>query len=200
MIQTSTIDDPTVARDFAEIAVSTVSTADAMGLLPRPNGVGTLNLDIERLLSYLHLAGIGQGIQFDLADRAGTMQSLQRLNSALETSPAPEFEWVRMEEVLGLDLLSKLVGVAIVSIRRYLAKTRTTPDNAAARLHVLSLIVGNLNGAYNEAGIRQWFQRRRTQLGGKSPMELLTGNWRPDDEIVARLRALAGGLVSSPAT
>jgi hypothetical protein len=198
MPQLLSIENPVEKRKVATVVVNAVNLADAMGLFPRDG-----NLDaqtVENLLAHLHRAGIGQGIEIDATDGESMLLSLMRLNSALEASPAPEFEWVRMEQVLGLDLLAKLVGISTVSIRRYLAKTRTTPDDVAARLHVLSLIVGDLNGAYNDAGIRQWFQRRRTQLDGKSPMELLVGAWRPDDEIVARLRALSGALVASPAT
>jgi hypothetical protein len=35
-------------------------------------------------------------------------RTLQRLNTALEESPAPEFEWNRLSVVLGLELLSRL--------------------------------------------------------------------------------------------
>lgn len=198
MSQTLSIENPVERRKVATVVVNAVNMADAMGLVPRHEKRDTQTL--EELLTHIHRAGIGQGIRIDPTDAESMLLSLARLNSALEESPAPEFEWVRMEEVLGLDLLAKLVGISTVSIRRYLAKSRTTPDDVAARLHVLSLIVGDLNGAYNDAGIRQWFQRRRTQLEGKSPMELLVGAWRPDDGIVARLRALSGALIASPAT
>jgi hypothetical protein len=44
----------------------------------------------------------------------------------------------------------------------------------------LSLIVGDLSGAYNEIGMRQWFDRKRAQLGGRAPSDLLKGHWKPD--------------------
>ena len=80
----------------------------------------------------------------------------------------PEFEWNRLTEVLGLELLPRLLGISPSSVRRYKAAARTTPDDVADRLHFLSLIVGDLSGAYNEIGIRQWFARKRTQQIGRA--------------------------------
>jgi hypothetical protein len=38
-------------------------------------------------------------------------------------------------------------------------------------VHFLSLIVGDLTGAYNEIGIRQWFERKREiWLSGMIPV------------------------------
>jgi hypothetical protein len=52
---------------------------------------------------------------------------------------SPEFEWDRLTEVLGLDLLSRLLGISSSGIRRYRASARFTPDEVAAQLHLLSL-------------------------------------------------------------
>jgi uncharacterized protein (DUF2384 family) len=79
----------------------------------------------------------------------------------------------RLTELLGPDLLSRLLGVSTSSIRRYKLAARTTPDDVAERLHFLSLIVGDVSGAYNEIGIRQWFERKRVQLDGRTPVDLL---------------------------
>jgi hypothetical protein len=70
----------------------------------------------------------------------------------------------------------------------------------AARLHFLALVVGDLAGSYNEVGIRRWFERPRSLLGGEPPAKRLEGDWDPDDEGPARVRALAAALLSSPAT
>lgn len=67
------------------------------------------------------------------------------------------------------------MGISGSSVRRYSAAARTTPDAIAARVHYLSLIVGDLSGAYNEIGIRQWFDRKRAQLNGRAPSDLLIG-------------------------
>jgi len=112
----------------------------------------------------------------------------------------PEFEWNRLTEVLGSDLLSRLLGASASSVRRYKAASRTTPDDVAARLHFLSLIVGDLSGAYNEIGIRQWFERKRVQLDGRTPLDWLEAGWKLDEPRPQRVRELARAPVASPAT
>jgi hypothetical protein len=123
-----------------------------------------------------HRAGIARYIQLDLGD--GIERTLERLNLALEESPVPEFEWNGLTEVLGLDLLSRLLGISATSVRRCKAAARTTPDDVADRLHFLSLIVGDLSGACNEIPVRQWFERKRAQLGGRTPLDHLKAPWR----------------------
>src|SRR5260370_42522075 len=97
-------------------------------------------------------------------------------------------------------MLARLLGIPPASVRRYAAAARETPDNVAARLEWLALIVGDLAGAYNEIGIRQWFERKRSQLDGRTPAQLLTGHWKPDDTGPQKVRALAAALSGSPAT
>jgi hypothetical protein len=70
----------------------------------------------------------------------------------------------------------------------------------AARLHFLANVVGDLAGAYNEMGIRRWFERPRTLLGGRSPAQLLTDGWTPEDPRAKKVRDLARSLTGSPAT
>jgi hypothetical protein len=65
---------------------------------------------------------------------------------------------------------------------------------------ILSLIVGDLAGAYNEIGIRQWFGRERTQLGGRAPSDWLKPRWKPAQPGPHRVHDLARALVASPAT
>jgi hypothetical protein len=64
----------------------------------------------------------------------------------------------------------------------------------AERLHWLALVVADLAGAYNDYGMRRWFERPRSQLGGKSPRQLLGRRWNIDSEATARVRALASVL------
>lgn len=103
-------------------------------------------------------------------------------------------------DVLGLELLSRLLGISGSSIRRYKAAARSTPDDVAEKLHFLSLIVGDLAGAYNEIGIRQWFERKRAQLDGRTPLEWLKARWKPTQPGPRRVQDLARALVASPAT
>lgn len=83
---------------------------------------------------------------------------------------------------------------------RYERGDRRTPDEVAARLHFLALVVGDLAGAYNEIGIRRWFDRKRSALDGHSPAELLAGAWQPEHPAPRRVRELARALVTSPGT
>ena len=122
------------------------------------------------------------------------------MNLALEESQTPEFEWNRLGEVIGLKLLSRLLDISATSLRRYRANARTTPDDVAERLHFVSLIVGDLSGAYNEIGLRQWFDRKRAQLDGRAPADLLKGRWKPAQPGPGKVRDLARSLVASPAT
>jgi hypothetical protein len=85
-------------------------------------------------------------------------------------------------------------------LKRYQSGERDTPDDVAARLHFLALVVSDLAGSYNDIGVRRWFQRKRTLLDGRAPVTLLKGHWDPDDEGPMRVRQLARELVSLSAT
>jgi hypothetical protein len=125
---------------------------------------------------------------------------LQKLNDTLDESPLPTYEWPGLVHILGVDLLARLVGISPSSVRRYQAGSRPTPDEIATRLHFLALVVGDLAGAYNDIGIRRWFERKRTLLGNCSPAEILGNGWNPDDPGPTQVRQLAQALVSSPTT
>ena len=198
MIRIDSVRDPFNKQTLVYQVHITLGRADAMGLLPQDELIRTIDLSsMHSVLDHIQRAGIGKAIQLGAED---TEQALERLNLALEESPAPDFEWQRMGDMLGLDVLSRLLGTAVPSIRRYRSATRVTPDDVAARLHWLSLIAGDLIGAYNEAGIRQWFDRKRVQLGGKSPAELLAAPWVAGDPNSSAIRNLARALTASAAT
>jgi uncharacterized protein (DUF2384 family) len=130
----------------------------------------------------------------------GLERTLEHLNIALEESAAPEFEWKRLTDMLGLDLLFRLLGISASSVRRYKVAARATPDDVADRLHFLSLVVGDLSGAYNEIGVRQWFERKHAQLDGRTPLDCLRAPWNPAEPGPRRVQDLARALVASPAT
>ena len=125
---------------------------------------------------------------------------LGRLYETIEDSPLPEAEWKPMHDVLGDDMLTKLLGISRPSVHRYRTSARTTPQDVAERLHVLALIVSDLAGSYNDYGVRRWFERPRAQLGGRAPRALLKKGFRPDDQGVRRVRALAAALLGAGAT
>ena len=125
---------------------------------------------------------------------------LQKLNEARAASPTPASEWRGVNRVLGGGLLAGLLGISPFSVRRYLSGSRETPDEIAARLHFLALVMGDLAGAYNDFGVRRWFQRPRKLLGRRSPGQILSGAWQPEDSGPHRVRELAAVLVFSAAT
>ena len=203
MIQIESAKAPFTSPRLAFQAVTALGRADAMGLLPADEHIHTLDLiSFRKAVRHILRAGIARNIQLDLTDASGSNleRTLEHLNLALEESPVPEFEWNRLAEVLGLELLGRLLGISATSIRRYRANARTTPDEVAERLHFLSLVVGDLAGAYNEIGMRQWFERKRSQLDGRTPLDFLKGRWKPPQPGPRRVQDLARALVASPAT
>lgn len=119
-------------------------------------------------------------------------------NSALDRAPTSH-EWQALADLWGMDYLASLLQISPASARRYLAATRRTPDLAAARLHFLATVVGDLAGAYSAYGIRRWFERPRKRLDGQAPRELLPEDWAPEGPEAQRIRELARSLGASAA-
>ncbi len=192
------LDDP----EAAEAAIDVLKAMEAMGLLP--DDVEELSLDVIRSVATRAAeAGIGESAAASLRrpprPPGHVAAALRELQIALDGSPAPLFEWPSMLELFGADRLAELVGVSVASLRRYAKDERPTPDVVAARLHLLARIVAELRGAYSEVGVRRWFERVRTKLGGRSPDALLSGAWDPDGADADRVLALARSLTASPA-
>ena len=206
MLQIGSARMPFTSPRVAFQAITALGRADAMGLFPAEERIETLDLpSFRRMVRHIHRAGIARGVELELEDDVARSASrlertLEHLNTALEESPAPEFEWNRLTEILGLPLVSRLLGISASSVRRYRTAARTTPDDVAGRLHFVSLVVGDLSGAYNEIGIRQWFDRKRAQLGGRAPSDLLKGRWQPGQPGPRQVQDLARALLASPAT
>jgi uncharacterized protein (DUF2384 family) len=194
------LDDP----DTAEAAVDVLKAMEAMGLLA--DDIDELTLDVVRSVATRAAeAGVGAAAAASLRstesrspDRAAA--ALRELQRALEGSPLPAFEWPAMIELFGAERLAELVGVSIASLRRYAADQRPTPDVVAARLHLIARIVAELRGAYSEVGVRRWFERTRSLLGGRSPDSLLSGEWDPDGGDAESVLSLARSLTASPTT
>jgi hypothetical protein len=171
-----------------------------MGLLPDPVG-DRLDLDLLRGLAERAAAeGVGReaagalrGSRLTPARLAGL---LGELSEALEASPLPRRELAELGQVFDLDAIGRLVSASPISLRRYAAGTRETPDSVAARIHWLALVTGDLRGAYNPIGVRRWFDRPRAALDDRAPRQILTGAWDPDDPDVRAVRTLAEALVA----
>jgi transcriptional regulator with XRE-family HTH domain len=196
--------------DVRQLVYEAIRRADAMGLAREPETAGSAaeSLDLEtvqRLAHRVRQAGIARGPAVALGGarvpaRAELEGLLRMLITALEESPAPKYEWPSLGRVFEPEQLAALLGISVSSLRRYQAGERTTPDAVAARLHFLALVVGDLAGAYNEIGIRRWFDRPRSQLGGRTPASYLAGEWDPGDEGPQRVRALARALTTLSVT
>jgi hypothetical protein len=205
-IRITSTSEPFDTPALALQAVGIISKADAMGLLEDLE-IHRLDLPSFRLVvGKIAEAGIGAEIQAALsttATRIGPPEMgrlLDRLSMVIEESPSPEHEWPSLEEIFGTDRMAALLGVSAPSVRRYRSGARTTPDILAGRLHFLATLVGDLAGAYNEIGIRRWFDRPRALLDGKAPVDFLRGEWEPEAPGPLRVRELARSLAASPAT
>ena len=203
-LQIRSVSPPFDEPKLASAAIAALSRADAMGLLPRE--ITCLDDSaIEGLEQGLAAAGIGRTLLPHLhsrqrADPVPLSALLKRISEALDHSPAPVQEWRTLRDVLGPDLLARLLGISQSSARRYSSGSRGTPDGVAARLHFLAFVVGDLAGAYNDIGVRRWFDRKRRQLDGNTPAQTLGDIWSPDDDGPRRVQELSSALRSSPAT
>lgn len=204
-IRITAVDNPFDSQRVARLAVGLISTAEAMGLL---GGMEIHRLDMatfRRVVDRIASAGIGTEVQAvlnapaDAGVPAEIGRLLGRLALAVEESPAPAHEWRSLERLFGVESLASLLGVSPASVRRYLAGSRETPDGIAVRLHFLATVVGDLAGAYNEIGIRRWFERSRALLDDRKPADLLRGEWDPESPQVQRVREIARSLGASAA-
>ena len=178
-----------------------------MGLI-EPDVSGERGLDagaVRHLATHVRQAGIASGAAAALNNvetpSGEELASLLRtMIAALDASPVPKFEWSGLARTLDTEQLAALLDVSLSSLNRYQSGERDTPDPIAARLHFLALVIGDLAGSYNDVGIRRWFGRKRTALGGRTPAQFLTGDWDPEDAGPARVRELARELVTMSVT
>lgn len=203
-IRIRSVGDPFDDRQSLPLGIQVLTRAEAMGILGK-GAIDRLDASVwENVLARLRRAGVGRHLPAIVPQSEGErerfVRQLQQLSDALEASPVPAAEGPRLDSLLGRELLARLLQVSAVSLRRYLAGERAVPDAVAARLHFLALVAGDLAGAYNDIGVRRWFDRPRTLLDGRSPAELLEAEWKPEDPGPRRVRDLAGALVWSPAT
>ncbi|MDE2978047.1 MAG: hypothetical protein OXU63_11075 [Acidobacteriota bacterium] len=203
-IRIRSVSDPFDDRQSLPLGIQVLTRAEAMGILGE-GAIDTLDASVWKdVLARIRNAGVGRHLPAIVPqggdEREGFVRQLQQLSDALEESPVPAAEGPRLDKLLGRDLLAGLLRVSAVSLRRYLAGERAVPDAVAARLHFLALVAGDLAGAYNDIGVRRWFDRPRSLLDGRRPAELLEAEWQPEDPGPRRVRDLARALVWSAAT
>ena len=185
-------------------ATRVLGLIDAMGLLRLREPIPYLRLSLLRQAANAAAdAGIGQHAAAVLADPELSPQllaaTLRQLADALEDSPLPKSEARELASVFGWELLSEMVSSSPVSLRRYASTQREAPDDIAGRMHWLAKVVGQLRGAYNDAGIRRWFERPRAQLQGEAPKAFLVRSWSPDQPDIEAVWKLARSLAGAGA-
>lgn len=195
MIQVAS--EPFERLDEARSAAVAVRLAELMRLYHRPRGEPLDRHVVDELAEALARAGIAERVALASRFRGRQRGRLaSALLTALEASPMPRPEIPALADILGLDRLGALAGVSLPSLRRYASGERTTPDDVAQRIHFLARLVSILGGSYNEFGVRRWFERRRSQLDGRAPADLLASQWDPDQPGPVRVLHLAETLLA----
>ena len=70
MIQIGSARDQFTSPRIAYQAITALGRADAMGLLPADENIGTLDLDsFRKIVRHIHHAGIARAIRFETEDR-----------------------------------------------------------------------------------------------------------------------------------
>ncbi len=199
LVRLATVQAPLDRPALVDPAIGLLRRALALGLLGENERVDRLDLElVRRIAREASAAGVGQDAAVALLrgrvgpERLATL--IERLDEALTASPLPDREVPELLRVFDREDLAVLTGTSNVSLGRYLAGSRKWPDELATRIHWLALVLSDLAGAYNNFGIRRWFERERTQLDGRSPRQLLGAEWDPADPDVERVRQLAAAL------
>ncbi len=199
------------SSDVMRWAYGLLGRSQTMGFCPEAAGEYH-RLDaalLDELAACLQAAGVASEpaarLRAGIGRRRGARVSADDLRAvveALDASPMPEGEWGPARELLGDELLARLVGgVSQSSLRRYAGGTRQAPDDVAWRLHVVARILAALLGSYNAYGVRRWFERRRSALGGLAPVQVLETARDEDDELLLAAIGLADDLLgAAPAT
>jgi hypothetical protein len=205
MLHFTSVDDPLADQpEAARLSLVLLARAQLMGLLPEALEQETrLSLRVLGDLSdELSRHGIAQRSSFRLAAEANeedVLLALREMLAAVDESPNPEGEWAPARELLGDELLGRLLSISPASLRRYASGARRTPDEVAWRLHAIARILSGLVGSYNDYGIRRWFERPRAALGGATPAEAIREAASEDDSTLRQAVSLADALVGAGA-
>ncbi len=103
-------------------------------------------------------------------------------------------EWAAIREILGDGAVSQLVGVEPVTVALLADGQLLISAGVAERLNWLHSVLSDLAGAYDDFGVRRWFDRPRAQLNHQAPIQYLGGNWSPDHPSAIRVRTLAAAV------
>jgi hypothetical protein len=208
-LQIESIEVPLLeSAQAASLTLSLVARAQTMGFLPLREGRVELDREfLEELADLLRRRGVAarataslaHALQAEPLNDVELIDALRAILDAVDASPHPEGEWAPARELLGDELLARLLRISASSLRRYATGDRRTPDEVAWRLHLVARLLAALVGSYNDYGIRRWFERRRSTLDGITPAELLERADEEDDERLERVLALAEQLTGAGA-
>jgi len=209
-LQIESVESPLLeAAPAASLALSLVARAQTMGFLPtRRNRRVELDRDfLAEVAELIRRHGIASSAttslihaaQADPPDHERLVDALRATLEAVDASPNPGGEWKPARELVGDELLARLLHISPSSLRRYATGERQTPDDTAWRLHLVARLLAALIGSYNDYGIRRWFDRPRTALEGATPAQLLALAETEEDERLQRVLALADELIGAGA-
>jgi hypothetical protein len=209
-LQIESIEEPLLeSGTAAALVLALVGRAQTMGFLPehRANGVDLDRRFLGELARTLRRRGVAVAASAHLqraararaVDDDALVAALRETIAAVDASPLPEGEWEPARELVGEELLARLLQISVSSLRRYSAGERRTPDDVAWRLHYVARLLAALIGSYNAYGIRRWFVRPRTALGGVAPAVVLEQAESEADEKLDDVARLAEALTGAAA-
>lgn len=201
MLRITSVAAPLNRPDLLAVALSVVRRALGLGLLSDRSRIEKLDLDLIRSIAQeASSLGVGQEAAVALLDRPRTARLpklLASLDTSLADSPVPEREIAELLRIYDHEQLAALADTSVASLRRYASGTRTVPDAVAQRIHFIALVTSDLGGAYNEFGLRRWWDRPRSVLGDRSPRQALGTDWGADDPDAVTVAGLAASLVGA---
>ncbi len=216
-VQNSPNDHSELSPSLRQVILPTLHRGEAMGFLEVEQTERVSEANIRLFLDRLWESRVGRthvSSIVNLLERMPTpseetqdyaeqwLKAFEGVSTALRENPVPDREWQAALRVFDAEQLADLLRISPTSVQRYARGTRETPQEIASRLHWLAIVIGYLSGSYNDFGIRRWFERSRTALGGKSPKETLLSesSWQPEDDAAREIEKLAHASTGMVAT
>lgn len=128
------LDDAEQADRAMLTMLRSVSLAETLRLLPPGPPASSLTEErVGEALVQLARLGVGRRPHRSGPGRGPSGGGELDLLTAIEESPLPGQEWVPIADLLGDDLLARLLGISVSSLVRYRRGDRPTPDAVAER-------------------------------------------------------------------
>jgi transcriptional regulator with XRE-family HTH domain len=168
--------DPDLLDRMAETLRQVVVAANA-GLVP-PLDAETSNELRRRMLNLMTIDGDDGRPPLDVADEALMEAEAVRhiVRDVLDGRPASgtttKDQLAQLDSWLprvSVTQMARLLGVD----RRTVTRMRADDGPPSARLELVWRLVALLHRSWTDEGVVAWFERPRTELGGRTPLELL---------------------------